>query len=145
MTGIPNAMPSPVYDNQTVAPCLQWIWSIDNFYEWTSVMPDPVPGYPLYWVNGETVSPNCAFECDCFPGNADSDGAANILDITYLKAYLYKGGPPSAPYQICSGDPNCDCTVNILDITYLISYLYKGGMPPCDCPTWLSLCGPPLS
>ncbi len=88
-------------------------------------------------VTGETP-------CDCEPGNANGDVTINILDITYLIAYLYKGGPPPTPYRICSGDPNCDCVVNILDITYLISFLYKSGPPPCTCQQWLAACGPPL-
>ncbi len=82
--------------------------------------------------------------CDCEPGNSNGDVTINILDITYLISFLYKGGSAPTPYALCSGDPNCDCTVNILDITYLIAFLYKGGQPPCDCQTWLSNCGPPL-
>jgi hypothetical protein len=82
--------------------------------------------------------------CDCTPGNCNGDLTINILDITYLIAYLYKGGAAPVPYALCSGDPTCNCAANILDITYLIAYLYKGGPAPCDCPTWLSSCGPPL-
>ncbi len=86
----------------------------------------------------------CGEECDCEPGNCNGDITINILDITYLIAFLYKGGSAPTPYAICSGDPNCDCTVNILDITYLIAFLYKGGNPPCTCEQWLAACGPPL-
>ena len=82
--------------------------------------------------------------CDCEPGNANGDGVINILDVTYLINYLYKGGPAPIPYAICSGDANCDCIVNILDVTYLINFLYKGGSPPCTCEQWLAACGPPL-
>jgi hypothetical protein len=63
-------------------------------------------------------------------GDADRNEAVNILDVTYLIAYLYKGGPE--PYPVFAGDADCNLAVNILDITYLISYLYKGGEPPCD-------------
>jgi hypothetical protein len=47
----------------------------------------------------------------------------------------------------------CDCEpgeadgvspTNILDIVYLINYKYKSGPIPCDCNTWLGICGPPL-
>jgi len=82
--------------------------------------------------------------CDCEPGNCNGDGTINILDVTYLINYLYKGGPAPIPYALCSGDPNCDCIVNILDVTYLINFLYKGGPPPCSCQDWLAACGPPL-
>jgi len=83
-------------------------------------------------------------ECDCIPGEANGNGTTNILDITYLISYLYKGGPAPVPYALCSGDANCDCTVNILDITYLIAFLYKSGPSPCTCEQWLANCGEPL-
>jgi len=83
-------------------------------------------------------------ECDCSPGDANGNGAFNILDVTYLINYLYKSGPAPYPYAICSGDANCNCAVNILDATYLINYLYKFGAPPCTCEQWLINCGEPL-
>jgi hypothetical protein len=82
--------------------------------------------------------------CDCIPGDANNSGTYNILDITTIINYLYKGGPAPVPYALCSGDADCDCRVNILDVTYLINYLYKGGLPPCTCQQWLINCGPPL-
>jgi hypothetical protein len=63
-------------------------------------------------------------------GDADGNGVINILDITYLIIYLYKGGPAPSPSE--SGDVNCNGATNILDITYLIVYLYKGGPAPCS-------------
>lgn len=63
-------------------------------------------------------------------GDADHSGAVNILDVTYIISYLYKGGPAPIPPQ--SGDADDSGSVNILDVTYLISYLYKGGPIP-DC------------
>lgn len=62
-------------------------------------------------------------------GDADRNEVINILDITYIIDYLYKGGP--APYPEHAGDADCNLVLNILDITYLISYLYKGGEEPC--------------
>jgi len=79
--------------------------------------------------------------CNCEPGDANGNLVINILDITYLINYLYKGGPAPIPYEICSGDPNANCAVNILDITYLINFLYKGGPLPMDCDTWTASCG----
>jgi hypothetical protein len=83
-------------------------------------------------------------ECDCIPGDANGDGQVNVGDAVYLIAYVFKGGPPPTPYPICSGDANCDCQCNVGDAVYIISYVFKSGPAPCDCLTWLSICGPPL-
>lgn len=61
-------------------------------------------------------------------GDADGSEAVNLLDITYMISYLYKGGPPPDPEE--SGDADGSGALNLLDITYLISYLYKGGPAP---------------
>jgi PKD repeat protein len=61
-------------------------------------------------------------------GDANSNGAVNIQDITFLINFLYKGGP--SPNLIQSADVNHSGLVNIQDITYLINYLYKGGPAP---------------
>jgi len=62
-------------------------------------------------------------------GDASGNDAINVLDISYIISYLYKGGP--APINDIAADANCDGGLNILDVTYIISYLYKGGNPPC--------------
>jgi len=67
-------------------------------------------------------------ECCDLPGDADNSGAVNILDATYLIAYLYKDGPPPPCPE--EGDANGNGATNILDVTYLINYLYKGGPAP---------------
>jgi hypothetical protein len=66
----------------------------------------------------------CLYVC----GDANGDGTINILDVTFLINYVYKGGPPPDP--LVAVDCNGDYRVNILDITYLISYLYMGGADP---------------
>jgi len=82
--------------------------------------------------------------CDCEPGNCNGDAVINIFDITYLISYLYLGGPPPTPYELCSGDPNGDCICNIFDVTYLIRYLYQDGPPPVTCQEWVAECNLPL-
>jgi len=94
------------------------------------------------------MSKDCAddpcFICDCLPGDANSDGALNIIDITFIINYLYKNGPAPSPL-ICSCDFDCDCELpTIMDVLYAIRYLYKGGYRPCTCLEWLDKCGPPL-
>jgi hypothetical protein len=76
------------------------------------------------------------YQCSCcdVPGDANNNGSVNILDITFLIAYLYQGGPP--PDCCPEGDANGNAAINILDITYLIAYLYQGGPPPICNPTY---------
>ncbi len=65
-------------------------------------------------------------------GDADFNGTINILDITYLINFLYRGGLPPRP-EHAAGDATCDGLINMLDITRLINYLYKGAVrPPCN-------------
>ncbi|MFH2034977.1 MAG: dockerin type I domain-containing protein [Candidatus Zixiibacteriota bacterium] len=66
-------------------------------------------------------------------GDVNGNETINILDITYLIAYLYKDGPP--PVFELAADVNNSGNINILDITYLISYLYKDGPDP-NCPPY---------
>jgi len=67
-------------------------------------------------------------------GDADNNSQLDAADVTYLIAYLFKGGPPPVPVEEM-GDANCSGEVSIADTVYLISYLYKGGPPPPLCYT----------
>ncbi len=64
-------------------------------------------------------------------GDANGNGAVNILDVSFIINYLYKHGPAPNPLQ--SADVNHSGGVNILDVSYLINYLYKQG-PALNCP-----------
>lgn len=61
-------------------------------------------------------------------GDATGDDTVNILDISFLIAYLYSGGP--APNPLDAADVDGNGNINILDISYLINYLYMGGPEP---------------
>ena len=61
-------------------------------------------------------------------GDADGSETINILDVSYLVNYIYKGGPAPVPEE--SGDADGSGTINILDATHLINYLYKNGPEP---------------
>lgn len=76
--------------------------------------------YNPFTIDGDFVS----FKC----GDANSNYTVNLLDITYLIDFLYKGGASPVPYA--AGDVDASGIVNILDITYLINFLYKGGPAP---------------
>ena len=77
-----------------------------------------------FWQDFGTSGQGC---CN-LAGDASNNDAVNILDVTYVINYLYKGGPP----PVCNdeGDANGNNSINILDVTHLINYLYKGGPPP---------------
>ncbi|UCD94213.1 MAG: choice-of-anchor J domain-containing protein [Candidatus Zixiibacteriota bacterium] len=73
-----------------------------------------------------------SYECiDFICGDANTDEAINILDVTFIINYLYKEGPPPVPEE--SANVNNDGTVNLLDVTHLVNYLYKEGPNPV-CP-----------
>jgi len=71
--------------------------------------------------------------CCNLPGDANNNGIRNILDVTYMIAFLYKGGPQHPDCHPDEMDANGNGLLNILDVTYLIAFLYKGGPAPV-CP-----------
>ncbi|MFH2037540.1 MAG: trypsin-like peptidase domain-containing protein [Candidatus Zixiibacteriota bacterium] len=87
---------------------------------------DPDPGDDIISIPIEmtVIEEGPSYIC----GDANNDEAVNILDITYIIAYLYKDGP--APDPLARADCNGTVDINILDITYLIAFLYKGGPDP---------------
>ena len=98
--------------------------TIDAARDWIAARPE-IFTWPEV---GEEPPPQCC--CD-FPGDANSTNSINILDVTYIINYLYKGG--AAPECPAEADPNATCSINILDVTTIINYLYKGGAAP-QCP-----------
>lgn len=106
--------------SNSYSPDIDWLWSTSGIWGSTG----PIWGGPYRFV---VVDPDSLFVC----GDADGSGAINILDVTGLINYLYKGG--AAPDPIESGDADGNGSTNILDVTLLINYLYKGGAEPV-CP-----------
>jgi len=93
---------------------------------YVSGMQDAFPG-----INSSLVYLSSEQPPDFVCGDANGNGVVNILDITFLINYLYKGGPAPDPFE--AADVNSNGAVNILDVTYLTSYLYKEGPEP-NCP-----------
>ena len=85
--------------------------------------------------------PRPQFPVNHKPGDANSDGALDIADEVFMRAYLGDAGP--APSPIANGDANGDCCVNLDDADYLENFLLFGGPPPpeCTCDSQLTLCG----
>ncbi len=63
-------------------------------------------------------------------GDCDASGAVNVLDLTFLVDFIFRGGP--APQPSVMGNANCDSADhNILDLTYLVDRIFRGGPPTC--------------
>jgi outer membrane protein assembly factor BamB len=110
-----------VFDPWTVGPDADLYYNINIE---TILAEDLNTNNDTIYVKTSTGQP---YEC----GDANGDNNINILDITFLIANLYQGGPDPDPIE--AGDANGNGTINILDITYLIAYLYQGGPDPM-CP-----------
>jgi hypothetical protein len=65
------------------------------------------------------------------PGDANSDGAVNTMDITFLVELIYSGGPE--PSFLPNGDPDGDCDIDCDDIDYLEAFIFQGGPAPVPC------------
>jgi len=131
-------------DNAVASVTGETLYVSDHVYDFEGTeITDSTYGFPTYFGiqegcpgSGDPEDPTRISQFDFYSGgiatylfgDADNNEAINILDVTYLISYLYKGGP--APVCPNSGDPNGDCATNILDVTYLINYLYKGGPAP---------------
>lgn len=74
----------------------------------------------------------------CCTGNRgdfnDDGNDANILDLTFLVDYIFRGGDmASCPNE---ADLNSDSgSGNILDLTYLVDFIFRGGEAPSVCPS----------
>lgn len=86
-----------------------------------------VPAVVSQWQNNNQFSFSTVI---CPFGDVNASGELNILDVTYLLGYIYKGGP-APKYDLRMGDMNCNGIINILDVSYLINHLYRTGAPPC--------------
>jgi hypothetical protein len=90
--------------------------------------------FPIYYLTSASASALMAKIINYFGqeivryGDANGDGAFNLLDILLLIRYKYESGP--APVDPNLADVNGDCAVNLLDILYMIAALYEGGPDP---------------
>lgn len=81
------------------------------------------------------------FGCCQNRGNVDGQinpiiGPIDVADLTYLVAFLFRGGDPPP----CEEEGNVDGVVgasgpiDVADLTYLVAYLFRGGPVPPPCP-----------
>ncbi|MCH7947058.1 MAG: S8 family serine peptidase [candidate division Zixibacteria bacterium] len=66
--------------------------------------------------------------------NNDSSPIPNVLDLTYLVDFIFRGGPAA----VCPQEANLDGSLlpgpTILDLTYIIDVIFRGGPDPIACP-----------
>ena len=91
---------------------------------------------------GRVMTELFAPPCDYIPGDVNSNGWVNGIDVTFFVAYLKGIGSP--PYDSCdigqgpfyvSADANGDCSVNGIDVIYMVNY-FKGGPEILYCPDY---------
>ncbi len=84
----------------------------------------------------ELVTPALTYAdcCEGIRGNVDNDPAdeVNVVDITYLVDYMFRGGP----FPECGDEADVDGlgAINVADLTLLVDYIFKGGAAPPPCP-----------
>lgn len=83
--------------------------------------------------------PFCFTVHDCCAGmrgniNGDAVDKINIVDLTFLVAYLFDGGPE--PPCWTEADINADGSINVTDLTRFVDWFMAGGTspPPEPCP-----------
>lgn len=102
--------------------------SVDSFWCCDTILTGHLDTSKVYITHGSLEVPvPPEFLC----GDVNCSESINLLDVTFLINYLYKGGPP--PCVEDAADVNSSGGINLLDATYLINYLYKGGPEP-NCP-----------
>jgi len=62
------------------------------------------------------------------PGDANSDGIADIGDIVRIVDYLYRDGPELQPWE--TADVDASEAVDLADVAYLINYVFRDGPSP---------------
>jgi hypothetical protein len=82
--------------------------------------------------------------CAYVPGDVNSSGDANGIDVTYMVTYFKGGSHPQEECVPCSslglnmlypqGDVSGSCQWNGVDVTYFVSYLKGIGPPLSFCP-----------
>jgi hypothetical protein len=89
----------------------------------------------LNWFNAKSIAglrdTVCVGTCCDVEGDANNSGSVNVVDLTFLVARLFQGGPPPPCFE--EGDVNDSNTINVVDLTYLVARLFQGG-PITPCP-----------
>lgn len=63
--------------------------------------------------------------CCVKEGDCNHNNAVNVVDLTFLVARLFQGGPPPPCAQ--EADVNDSNSVNVVDLTTIVAFLFAGG------------------
>ncbi len=70
-------------------------------------------------------------QCCALRGDVDGSGHHNVADLTYLVAYLFRGGPAAPCFE--HADINADRSITVADLTFFVNFLFRGGAAPRSC------------
>lgn len=111
--------------------------SYASYPAWLGVNGDSLMGTPTEPTEGTfTVSASDSFDtvsADVYVrsylcGDIDDNGEGpNVADLTYLVAYLFRGGPEPPLPAAANINGNPEGTIEVSDLTALIAYLFRGG------------------
>jgi hypothetical protein len=110
-------------DSSYLPPPGAWLWSVPNMYI-------PTWGGPYCY----TIKDYSLICCTGMRGNVNDDpmGSVNVVDVSFLVAYLFQGGQP--PPCTKEADIFVTNSINVVDLNSLVQYLFLGGASPPMCP-----------
>jgi len=134
--GTPAPFPSVNFDSRMPGDtCANWAFAAGfSWTKWNQFWNNPLPGNPLFWVQGQTQSSFCAPTVCCAgtTGNVNVSGIVDLGDLSALVSYL-TGGGFSLP---CYAEANINGLgiVDLTDLSALVNYLTGGGYVLPNCP-----------
>jgi hypothetical protein len=108
----PGPFPSIVFDNiYPVDTCVNWALNTDGlWYEWNNFWQLPTPGNPIYYVAGETNSPNCAPDtCEYYKAPYVDYAPKGVPDFDQKQDNWYLGQPPGVTWTHCGPVALANC------------------------------------
>jgi hypothetical protein len=113
-----------------------FIHTVDDLEQLSYTMEDSLDFAKEYWwrvsardnTNYTIFSSDTKYFTTWRLGDINHNWVYDILDLTLMIDFKFKGGPPPVPYY--SGDVNRNCTVDLLDIVHMIDNKFKDGPEP---------------